>query len=513
MKARALLAVLGSAALLACGAEADGDAADGVHPLPAADDGKADNYISTNAREFVLSGQAHVDLPEGFADRPDDDARAAELTRLVQGRLPAISRAVRDHIEAVLEPFNDGATGEDKRWFTYFRRDHSSADGAELLDDGRARFRFEMELVGSPFLMGKLDPGGSGARTFEVTVKDSWWSSAGEGEQVEVTIAGTESVDAFPRYDALFADGVLDIHVQFGGDYNAERYDIETARWLVEHLIEEPQWLHPEVTAFEDLGIDSAPFTAELRVEGETVEVRVTVVHSDMVEVTEEERLSDAMKRGLAEADIVIYSGHAGDNAGFILDYQPKHEIDDSAFSELTLRDDYQIYFFDGCRTYRTYVGALLDNPAKTFDNLDVVTTVNTTPFAVGYQLLWEVLYWFTLTDEDGRHYPLSWKAILRGLNTEDYASVHYGVHGVDQDPQLNPHGGAAVACAPCHADADCGPGGNLCLGYAGGGGCGVACTTDAACGEGYRCGRITDDDDLFYVPKQCIKKDYVCGQ
>jgi hypothetical protein len=153
-----------------------------------------------------------------------------------------------------------------------------------------------------------------------------------------------------------------------------------------------------------------------------------------------------------------------------------------------------------------------LENPNKSFDNLDIVTTVNTTPFSVGYQTIWEFVYWLTLTDGAGNHYPISWKDILRGLNTRNFNDVYYGVHGIDADPKLNPHA-PDVACQPCGQDSDCGGGGNFCLGYAGGAACGVACTTDTACGEGYRCGRITADPDLWYLPKQCIRRTYVCPQ
>jgi len=129
----------------------------------------------------------------------------------------------------------------------------------------------------------------------------------------------------------------------------------------------------------------------------------------------------------------------------------------------------------------------------------------------VGYQLIYEFLYWFTFTDRESRHFPLSWKTILRGLNTESYRDVHYGVHGIDGNPRLNPHAHRNILCKPCESDDDCGAGGNFCLGLPGGSACGVACTTDAACGNGFRCARITDDPDRFYLPKQCIPRDYVC--
>jgi len=325
-----------------------------------------------------------------------------------------------------------------------------------------------------------------------------------------VEIKGSASRDAFPKYDELFADGVYDIAIHFGGDYNEERFDLDTARWTVESMLE-GGWENESVTSFEALKIDSPPFTRKLVVNGETVEARVTVFHSDLVEPDEEHLLTERMKESFATADVVLYSGHAGEGAGFILDYQPRHEIRAAGFATQPMAEKYQIFVLDGCRTYRSYVDDLMANPAKTFENTDIVTTVNTTPFAVGYQTIHELLYWLTITDNDGNHFPVSWKAILRGLNTAAYDDVHYGVHGIDEDPRLNPHGSQGIACQPCTADAECGAGGNLCLGYGSGAACGVACTADTACGDGFRCARLFDDPDLFYLPKQCVRRDYTC--
>jgi hypothetical protein len=479
----------------------------GPHPLPGFDDGKDDNYVSSTAREFVLSGEAHLALPDGFYELSDEDAAAA-LDELVARRLNVVSRSIRDHIDRVIREANGGVSGSDATYFTYFKRNHAEAEPAVALDDGRARFGFEIELVGSLTLMSKVAPGTSSRRRFEVVVAD--WGEP-DGERVWVTIRGSDSRDAFPRYDALFADGVLDIAMHFGGDYNADRHDLETARWTVEYLLE-GGFSNPEVASFEDLHLSSPPFTRELLVEGQALEVQVYVYHSEMAAPPEQHLLADAMRESFATRDIVLYSGHAGPGAGFVLDYHPRYELPAREFAELPLADKPQIYVFDGCQTYRTYVDDLMKNPRKTFETLDIVTTVNNTPFGVGYQVIHQLLYWLTITDAAGNHYPLTWMELLRGINRLDMArGVYYGVHGVDENPKLNPHASEGIACSPCGSDADCGAGGNLCLGYAGGAACGVACSTDTACGPGYRCARLTSDPDLFYIPKQCVRRDYVC--
>jgi hypothetical protein len=472
------------------------------HLVPNYDDSKADNYVSTNAREYVLTGQAHVDLPEDFAGM-DADMKAMVLDQEAQRALNTVARSLKSHINAVVNDANDLA-GDDDRWFTFFKRNVGTTESAVVDASGRGQVDFAVEFVGSWYLMSLIAPeDGSRARTFEVRVD-------GLDETLTLTVAGTDSRDAFPKYNELFADGVYDIAVQFGGDYNSERFDLDTARWLVDTLIE-GGWENPSVTDFESLKIDSPPFTRPMIIEGQPVEARVTIVHSDLVGGETQPLLEEAMRASLATADVIIYSGHAGPGSGFVLDYQPRQEMRASSFATLDLPSKYQIYVFDGCQTYRTYVDDMMKNPNKTFENLDIVTTVNTTPFSVGYQTIHEFVYWLTLTDDAGRHFPVSWKDLLRGLNTRDFRDVHYGVHGIDQDPRLNPHASEGIACQPCASDLDCGAGGNLCLGYSAGAACGVACTTDTACPDGFRCARVTSDPDLFYMPKQCVRRDYTC--
>jgi hypothetical protein len=473
-----------------------------IHVLP--EIGKADNYYSTNAREFILSGVAHVTLPDDFGTL-EGDARTSRLTSLVDSRQSLVVRSIQDHIREALTARNEGKTGEDAEYFIYVKRGAGSDDATEVLGDGRARFEFEFELIGHSNLIPAVAPAGD-AR-FEIEVKE--WPSP-TGEKVTVLVNPTASSDSFPKYNELFADDVLDIAVHFGGDYNEGRHDLETAKWLVSTLLEEG-WKNESVRGYETLAIDSPPFTRELEVEGRTIAVKAYVYHSDMVTPEQETELSRVMKESLATRDVVIYSGHAGENAGFILDYQPKHELTPSEFATVPMASKYQIFVLDGCRTYRTYVDDLLKNPAKTFDNLNIITTVNTTPFSVGYQVLWEMMFWLTLTNDEGAHYPLSWNALLAGINTDDFKTVHYGVHGVDNGPKLNPHGGSP-ACTPCEADSGCGAGGNMCLGYGSGNACGVACTTDDACGPGFKCQSITEDAALFYLPKQCVRTSRSCA-
>lgn len=489
--------------LTACSAEPVGSSA-GPRRVSPDLTGKSDNYISTFASEFRVFGTALAALPEGYADLTSD-AQDEAVADAVEKGLSQASRALRKHIDAVIKESNGTMTGEDAKYFTYYRPGNEQSDNVRAMTQEGVEFDFELEIIGSTSLIDMVT-GGSGR--FEIDLEGStsgYGTAALRDTTLMASIAPTASRDAFPKYDALFEDGIYEISVHFGGDYNEERYDLETAKWLVETLVEDG-WENPDVQSYDDLKIDSQPFRKMLRVGGRDVEARVYIFHADLADAENEEQLAESMRTSFQGSDVVIYSGHAGSNAGFILDYEPRFEIKANEFKNLPMSDRYQIFVLDGCTTYRTYVEDLMENPAKTFDNVDIVTTVNNTPFWVGYQVLHEFIYWLTLTTNDGTHLPISWKQILGGINTEELENVHYGVHGIDNDPQLNPNGGQEALCRACETDADCEGGGNFCLDTGNGGFCGVACTSSEACGTGYACAPITEDPkESWYMPKQCI--------
>jgi hypothetical protein len=383
-------------------------------------------------------------------------------------------------------------------------------DNEETLDygvDGQTvRVDFEWEFVGSTDIVQLLVEEGAGQMSFAIDVE----GTDGETKSLTIEIAPSPSDDAFPKYNELFADGVYDIGLHFGGDYNDERYDIEMAKWAVNTMLE-GGWSNPEVDSFEDLTIDSPPFTKQMIIEGEAVEAQVYLYHPEMPEGGPQEELTEKLEESFAKRDVVLYNGHAGPGAGFILDYQPRHEVEPSQFDDIEMADKYQIFVINGCETYRSYVPDLMKNEEKTFENVDIVTTVNKTPIASFSQVTFQFLNWLTFTDRQGQHYPLTWNTILQGVNKDNRAKAHYGVHGIDQDPELNPHKSEGVACTSCDAQSQCGAGGNFCLNLSGGSACGVACATSEACGEGSKCVSITDNPDQFYIPKQCVPETRQC--
>ena len=482
------------------------------HPLPPLEDQKEDNYISTNAREFIIEGEYTLALPDDFETWYEQRV-TSYLRSKISSTHYQISAALRQHINAIVKNANiasdpssdEPPSSEEGTYFIYFKRNAQTIDEWSL-HDGAVSFPFRLEMVGSVRLMNLIAPESHRRFTFELSN-----GLNAESQSIEVRIQGSESRDAFPQYNELFDDGILDIRIHFGGDYNEERFDIETAKWTLDYLLEDG-WTHPTVDRFDRLQIDSGPFSRVIEINGMPLDIRVSLFHADMVPADRELLLRESLEETLKEADIFVYSGHAGPGSGFVLDYEPRYEVRAREFSTLTYRDKYQIYVLDGCQTYRTYVDDLLKNRVNGLETLDVITAVNTTPFSVGYQLIHEILSWFTIRDQQNRHLPLSWTAILRGLNTERFRDVHYGVHGVDHDAQLNPYGGIETLCQSCQSDLDCGASGNLCLAFPSGARCGVACTTDQACGQGYRCARLLDEQKYFYLSKQCVPRDYQCS-
>ena len=61
-------------------------------------------------------------------------------------------------------------------------------------------------------------------------------SASRYGSSIEAVLEYARLQEVVAKYDELFADGIYDIAIHFGGDYNEERYDIETAKWALKRL-------------------------------------------------------------------------------------------------------------------------------------------------------------------------------------------------------------------------------------------------------------------------------------
>lgn len=547
-----------------------------VPKLPGGAGGKADSYVNSAAAEYLFTGSAHMATPAGL-DAMTAEEQEAALKKAADTRLNSVASAIVSHLRSQAKAINaeipnelppeiaesikdedestkkhilenwktqqevSAATRSSKRHLETIRQD---ADGSYLFD-------FEVEGLLSSKLASKLF---AESKAFDVTVTQY---AEPTSESVTVTAAPSPSTDGYPRYNELFQDGIFDVAVHVGGDYNKEevrlccpdttgamqcqkvacnnscepvadecsspapagctkeklggRIDRWTAEKLVEVLLDEG-FAHT-AASYLDLKIDSPPFTKTFDFGGMPVEVRIKIVFPEIVPCGSESQLVDSMKESLATKELVIYAGHAGPGAGYVLDYQPRTELDDSVWKTLPMPDHYQVLAMYGCETYSTYADAMYENPAKNDANLDVVSTVATMWTNMGLPGTTTLMFGMLMQEnETKRHLPVSWLKLLSWLNLQEQnAHTHYGVHGVDSSPKMSPWVSQDSLCASCERDSDCPGGGNFCLSFPDGSrGCGAVCTDDVGCGGGYSCIAIPGLE-ASVIPKMCVPNDVSC--
>jgi hypothetical protein len=570
------------ASVVACSAgDGPGDPTDDgrrVPTLPGSPGGKADSYVNTAAAEYDFTGSAHLSTPAGLdtmtAEEADvalkkaADARLAQVANAIVAALREKAKAHNSEIPNELPPeIAESIANEDEdtkrrileNWKTQQEVSAATRSGKKHLEsirkdtDGSYLFDFDVEGLLSAKLASKMF---AESKSFEVTVKQYQEPTS---ETVTVTAQKTPSTDGYPRYDLMFEDGVFEVAVHVGGDYNKEEVKIccpdattgeqsckKTAcenscapvedacslpapegctkeklggrvdRWTAEQLVEVLKaegFAHP-AASYLDLAIDSPPFTKTFDFAGKPVEVRVKVVFPEIVPCGEEQKLVDAMKESLSTRELVIYAGHAGPGAGYVLDYQPRTELDDSVWATLPMPEHYQVLAMYGCQTYSTYADAMYANPAKNDANLAVVTTVNTMWTNMGLPGTTTLMFGMLMQEQaTQRHLPVSWLNLLSWLNLQEQnAHTHYGIHGVDSSPKLSPWVTTADLCKTCDSDSDCAGGGNFCLSFPDGTrGCGAVCTDSAGCGDKSSCVAIPGLEGSV-IPKMCVPNAVTCG-
>lgn len=566
---------------LACSTASDGEGgeSDGsrVPSLPGMPGGKADSYVSSVAAEYAFTGAAHMATPAGLDALSADEAKAA-LEKAADARLGQVASAIVAQLRAKAQAMNTEIPNElppeiaaaiaDKdeetkrhileNWKTQQEVSAATRSTKKHLEtlrkdsDGRYLFDFEVEALLSNKLAKSLF---AESKKFDVTVTSYQDPNP---ETIEVTAAQTPSTDGYPRYDELFADGVFDVAVHVGGDYNEEEVELccpdpttgqksckthECAnsceplqdecskpapegctkrklggridRWTAEQLVEtlRAEGFAHQATSYLDLKIDSPPFTKTYDFAGKQLEVRVKLVYPEIVPCGEEAKLVESMKESLATKELVIYAGHAGPGAGYVLDYQPRTELDDGVWKTLTMPAHYQVLAMYGCETYSTYADAMYSNPAKNDSNLAVVTTVNTMWTNMGLPGTTSLLFGMLMQEtENERHVPVSWLSLLSWLNLQEQnAHTHYGIHGVDSSPKISPWVKPTDLCAACSADLDCPGAGSFCLTFPDGSrGCGAVCTDSAGCGDKASCVAIPGLENSV-IPRMCVPNDVSC--
>lgn len=404
-----------------------------------------------------------------------------------------------------------------------------AAFGAE---GGELRVRFAVQLAGPrnlPALLGRefdlrmpagaTSDGEGSLSTVRSFDPDTY---TGELEAVPCTLESVpEARNSFPAYAAFFEDGVFDITVFQGHEYNEFRADLWEAMiayhllvfqngfradeldlldapdafvqsQLNEALGEQAAELSDLVDQVARLHPDSGPLVGSIVADGAPVRVEVRIFHSEMFREDRAGQRQRALDE-IAGRDVFFYNGHAGPWYGFYLDAAGAAEVREDDFATAAFTDRQQLFVANGCQTYSQYADMVYAHPAKDESNLDVITTVNFS-YGEGSDMLLGAL---VQTDGAGNHVAWSYGDLIRAFNEiqiNEEKQVFYGVTGIDGNARLHPYAALDRVGDACSWATECGdPNGNVCAGT-----CGAVALDAAACPEGTVYSRFANGDNVI---------------
>jgi hypothetical protein len=482
--------------------------------------GKADNFYSDVASEYEVSGVVTLDLtPEQFADEAyRDDYIARRLTAVGL----YLTTFVTDKFRGI-DINGDGQITEDEVFFHnedyggYHAMVRNHTVEPVEVSDGEEGYAasFTIDLAGPKNLLELLAavPGATatsstvqlGLQMPEGAAVDAETVPRGEIRRFDPadatgpleTVALTfgvlvEPADAYPQFNAFMADGVFDITMFYGHDYNTARYDLQAARQAYDHLV--AMGFASPVQGFDALRAGSGPLTGMFYANGRSISLEVRIFHSDMF-TTDRAGQHDLALAEMAARDVFFYNGHAGPYYGFYLDENDEATVYYSEFAGAPFDEArQQLFIAQGCQTYSQYADMVYANPAKSEDNLDVIVTINYSYSSGTLGLLDSLI----ATDAQGNHVPRRFYEIVGAMNADwinDAYNVFYGVTGIDGNPQLHPYANVERLGAPCAAASECGDlSGNACVSHEGTSRCAVFTLTADACPAGSIHGVIETD-------------------
>ncbi len=530
-------------ASLACSTTPDdgGDPEDAV----AVDDGKEDNFLSQDAREFVLEGRSQITLDASLATATPE-VRMAAAKKLIGYKQIAIAWFVTQYFvdkESEDSNFHFGGFGGLAKGGMW-----QDLGVTEQADHLTYEFTFKQLAAGPKNLMSKLAVRTqNGKQVFDLAIgkptneemshlvtNEEWYrqapwsgwdpSKATPAQQEAITFSialePKVSTDAFFDINKLIADGVLDIDVHFGWDYHDNfhlKHSKELFTWLVDRGFAAP------VASWDQLTHTSGPFTRTLNANGKTIAIEVRIFFGKPGAENDTETdaggkvLENDMRESMKKRDVIIYDGHSGPFYGFALaDWNKTEEgdFDDTDMRTADLAAKYQVVLAEGCETYQ--IGeAFMENPHKAGKNIDVITSMSFSN--AGTAIITEnLIAMLTAHDSQGRLRPTNIMSLLTKLDTaasDAYFHTMYGIHGIDQDPHLHPFANTAMFGKSCRANSDCGAPGNLCVTMGSSGKkCTAACAGDAtAAGTGgcpatYTCKAVASASSSTIFGRACAK-------
>ncbi len=500
------------------------------------DDGKADDFFSLSAQEYLLEGKSTVALEAGMASRPAAE-RLAAATKLVGFKQIAIAWFVTQYLVdkehddpnasfggfggmAKAGAYEDLAIVERADKITYdFTFRQIAAGGRNLISKLPTRagvsnkIVFDLE-IGKPSntAMAQLETNGEWYRDAPWTAWNPAAVPADQKEKITFSIARERaSTDGFFDLARLTADGKLDMDVYFGWDYHSEyhlKHSKQFFTWLKEQGFRTP------VASWDKLTHTSGAFTRTVKADGKSVAVEIRVFFGKPGTPTDPDtdaggRVLEGLAMGsLATRDVIIYSGHSGPFYGFALANWKKTDEGDLDDADIRVApmpaDRYQVVLAEGCDTYQIGM-AFKDNPSKAGKNVDVITTTSfsdaSSPIAVE-----NMVSALLARDSLQRLRPQPVSTLLTKLDSASWSFTSmYGMHGIDDNPTAVPWARTANFGKTCSANADCGGPGNLCVSSGTAGKkCTAACVADAGCGTGYTCKLVASSSSSTIYGRAC---------
>ncbi len=526
--------IVALACCLQCGGEGGGEEEAVVVPP-----GKADNFFSLSAQEYMVEGTTWIEL-EPFLAEADEETRMARVKELVFFRQVAVNWFL---LQYLMGPEDD----HDNKFESLTK--NGSYDDLEIVADAenplRYTFKFRQEVGGQMDLLNELDttldedgrhhfqlPVGivSNADLGKLELDKEWYRKAPwsgfdpakvqpeQLEHLDLAIWPEErSSDGWIDYQRLFDDGELTISLHFGWDYHKEYHLVHSRdvyNWLVQDGFDSP------VESYDEYNRTSGPLTRTIRANGKDVKVSISMYWGKAGTDTDPDsdaggqQLEDDMIAAFGTHDVIMFSGHSGPFYGFALANwrkTTKGDIDDSEIAALEMpAGRYQVVLAEGCDTY-ALGQAFWENPAKEDRNhLDIVTTTNFSNASTA-GVVRNFLTSLIDTDYDGDHTPWKYSELLTRLdgNSTWFHSM-YGVHGIDDNPRLHPYANVAGFCGDCTADSDCGAPGNKCTRLNDDERvCTAECLSTDACPTGYECMDVASGS--WIKSRQCVPLGLTC--
>ena len=450
------------------------------------DDAKADDYYSNVSAEWEVRGTVKVKMT---------DAQYADMTArkdLVSRRLTAVGLYLTAYVTDKFRGIdinNDGRIDESEVFFrnegyggfhAMVRTLSGEAGNLTKVSDGIYNLKFEMDVAG-PKNLTQLLPrvGTSTPFTFELKMPEyatvdpnnvprgeiRSWKPEGATTPIEshalALIRLPTPKNAYPQFAEFVKDGVYDITMVFGYDYNTPRSDVAEIKETYQHLV--ARGFKSPVASFDALKANSGPFTLDIKAGGKDVKIEVRLFYADMFEgqrPAQKQLIIDE----LVKRDVFFYNGHAGPYYGFYVDANKEASVGYLELMGAAFTEKQQLVVAQGCQTYSQYADMLYASAAKSEANLDVITTVNYS-YGVGTLDLFDSL---TKLDDSKRHQASDVYAIVEQLNAQwinESNEVYYGITGITANPSVHPYAALTKIGTTCSAASDCGePDANLCI-------------------------------------------------